>query len=394
MGMRGKRQKPPKEDENILKLPSYITVEILSRLPVKTIILCKAVCKAWRNALLDPHFPLIHLAKSSVNLLLCRFPSYWLIEFGKDFRRKKMSKFNDENVHGVGEPSMVGSCNGLLCLSINYPEDFYVWNPVRNEYVTLPMPNIKAGNRLCSYSGFGFCPRTDTYKVIRMVRYGSMPSMAWTGSSNQAMCEVYTLGTNTWRTIEDVPVPHYGGLICKTPFNGAVHWICSFKINDEKFPLWICAFKIEDENWASILLPLPLLEVPGLEFTDQRKELLLSWLQLGVLDNCLAIFDKSQDSLLNIWMMKDYGVRESWIKGWSVESRMPSEIHVPSLLPLKLTKDGDLLMFDDFNKALVCFNPQKSMPCKQKISGLPKISKGIAYVASFISPIKAMKEEC
>ena len=100
-----------------------------------------------------------------------------------------------------------------------------------------------------------------------MVRHGSM---AWMGSSNQAMCEVYTLGTNYWITTEDLPVPHYEGLICKMPFNGAVHWICSFKINDDKFPLWICAFKIEDENWDPLLLPLPLLEVPGLGFTDQR----------------------------------------------------------------------------------------------------------------------------
>ena len=40
-------------------------------------------------------------------------------------------------------------------------------------------------------------------------------------------------------------------------------------------------------------------------------------------------------------MMKNYGVRESWTKGWSIESQIPSEMHVPSLLPLKLTKNGD-----------------------------------------------------
>ena len=51
-------------------------------------------------------------------------------------------------------------------------------------------------------------------------------------------------------------------------------------------------------------------------------------------------------------------------------------------------------MLDDFNKALVCFNLQKRMPWKQKISALPKLSKGIAYVASFISPKEVMKEEC
>ncbi|XVE49924.1 hypothetical protein DITRI_Ditri01bG0120900 [Diplodiscus trichospermus] len=357
MGMGGKRQKPPKEDENILKLPSQITVEILSRLPVKTIIQCKTVCKAWHNVLLDPCFPQIHLAKSSVNLMLCRFSSYWLVEFEKDFHKRKMSRFSDENMPGTGVPYLVGTCNGLLCLSINYPEDVYVWNPVRNESVTLPVPNIKAGNRLCSLSVFGFCPRTDVYKVIRMVRYSSMASM---GSSNQAMCEVYTLGTKDWRTIGDVPVPSSEGLISKMPFNGAVHWICSFKINDEKFPIWICAFKIEDENWDPILLPLSLLEIPGLEFTDQRKKLLLSWLQLGVLENCLVIIDKSQDSLLNIWMMKNHGVRESWTK-----------VGVFSCL----------------------LNPQQRMPRKQKISGVSKLSKGIAYVASFISAKEVMKEE-
>ena len=48
-----------------------------------------------------------------------------------------MSRFNDENTHGTGVPSLVGPYNGLHCLSINYPEDIYVWNPIRNECVTL-----------------------------------------------------------------------------------------------------------------------------------------------------------------------------------------------------------------------------------------------------------------
>ena len=89
MRMRGERHKPPKADENMLELPSHITVDILSRLPVKTIIHCRTVCKAWRNVLLDPCFPQIHLAKSSVNLMLRIFPCYWLIEFEKDFRKRK-----------------------------------------------------------------------------------------------------------------------------------------------------------------------------------------------------------------------------------------------------------------------------------------------------------------
>ena len=126
------------------------------------------------------------------------------------------------------------------------------------------------------------------------------------------------------------------------PLNGAVHWICSFKINDEKFPIWICAFNI-DENWNPILLSLSLLEIPSLEFIDQRKELLLSWLQLRVLANCLVVFDKSRDSLLNIWMMKNYGVREFWTKGWSIESQIPFEMACSFTSPIKVYKRWKLI---------------------------------------------------
>lgn len=49
---------------SIEDLPEIIMVAIISRLPVKTILHCKRVCKKWRNLVLDSSFANIHLSRS------------------------------------------------------------------------------------------------------------------------------------------------------------------------------------------------------------------------------------------------------------------------------------------------------------------------------------------
>ncbi|KAL7218794.1 hypothetical protein ACSBR2_011958 [Camellia fascicularis] len=62
-----KKHSIPKE------LPCQIILEILSRLPIKTLFLCQLVSKHWLSLISDPHFVNLHLSRSPVSLLLKPF---------------------------------------------------------------------------------------------------------------------------------------------------------------------------------------------------------------------------------------------------------------------------------------------------------------------------------
>ena len=89
--------------------------------------------------------------------------------------------------------------------------------------------------------GFGFSQETNQYKVIRVTK-----------KLSQSLCEIFTLGTNKWRNIPNIPFQvnrEYFGV----PLNGAIHWIAGYKIpisSELK-----CAFDIDSEKVRPILLP-------------------------------------------------------------------------------------------------------------------------------------------
>ena len=69
---------------------------------------------------------------------------------------------------------MVGSCNGLLCLSndkLSYTNRLCLWNTCVRRLVEIPLPNITYATH-SSFDvtiEFGFDPKTNDYKVVRVV---------------------------------------------------------------------------------------------------------------------------------------------------------------------------------------------------------------------------------
>ena len=57
-------------NRSIEDFPENIIADILSRLPVKKIIHCKAVCKNWRELVSDSYFVYLHLSRSPANVMI------------------------------------------------------------------------------------------------------------------------------------------------------------------------------------------------------------------------------------------------------------------------------------------------------------------------------------
>ncbi|KAF7831445.1 putative F-box domain-containing protein [Senna tora] len=51
---------------SFVDLPSPITTNILLRLPIKSVLICKCVCKDWHTIISDPHFAKLHFKDAPV----------------------------------------------------------------------------------------------------------------------------------------------------------------------------------------------------------------------------------------------------------------------------------------------------------------------------------------
>ena len=128
----------------------HIVLNILARLPVKSIIKFRCVCKAWYSSITELHFIFTHLINNNnkkdkdVDYLVriqhanekAMYPCYYSTvctvtcdrTFNRIFEYQITNDFPIEFVH------IVGSCNGVLCLtdfrsSDPYGNAIYLWNP-------------------------------------------------------------------------------------------------------------------------------------------------------------------------------------------------------------------------------------------------------------------------
>uniref|UniRef100_A0A5B7CAE4 F-box domain-containing protein n=1 Tax=Davidia involucrata TaxID=16924 RepID=A0A5B7CAE4_DAVIN len=383
----------------ILELPTHIICDILSRLPLKSILYCRCVCKMFLKILTDSYFAKIHLTKApttTASLILREhfglsgFLYIYMIDLDEtsstscstDYHhsrgggccrpRHALTKQNAELRFRDGKATLVGSCNGLLCLyhaSLQNPI-YHICNPILGEYTVVPhlIPSTSVYTYL-NYSGFGFCPKTNQYKVIRFMCLTSFdPFTALT--LRKTVAEIYTLGSESWRSISDAPSPKTQGSF--DPFlNGALHWITDSRRASDL----ICSFDLEAEQFR----PVP----PPAHFDPDyvRK---ISWINIGVLRGCLCICYVFGDAQFEVWVMKDYGVKESWIKEFAINVKFYCGLRVEDLhQPIKFLNNGDL-WFICKSHSLVSYSPQKGTFRDFKALG-PHKTEVIVHIPSFIS---------
>ncbi|XP_059659118.1 F-box/kelch-repeat protein At3g06240-like [Cornus florida] len=272
------------EEKAYESLPYDLIVDILSRLPVKSLVRFKSVSKCWLNLFTDPYFVKMHLNRSHkrkklVSWCTCSpifFTNIPLIcsldnDQPKAVHIESLLPFRTESIR------FYGSCDGLI-LFLNFPSRrLCLLNPSTRELNKLP--NSPFQNRLTVSYGFGYDASADDYKVVEV---------SFTGFQSNA--SVYALKTNCWRKVHSFP---YGIRIYNggTLFNGVLHWLACGKMPR------IVAFHLADDKFQDI--PFPCFETPR---PSPRV--------IGVVRGSLCIKVTSDE----LWVMNEYGKRESWIK--------------------------------------------------------------------------------
>jgi F-box interacting protein len=285
---------------NFAELPWHVILEIMLKLPIEALIRCRYVCKAWHDLLLDPSFAKLHHGSTPTGFVLqsSLFPhgnsgALYLIEPQEQEPSSIIAKFNQ---FPYLESTLVNSCNGLICsCDIRMANPIYISNPVMGEFLTLPKGETNPDRQFVS--GFGFSAKTKQYKVIKYSEF----------------VEIYTLGTGAWKRSERVPPARHRSLF-GTFVNGALHWLVKLPNSS----VLIRCFDLENEKFQTIPLPSSTFYHASFERSS-----------LGILGDCLClssvVASASSDWDIHVWVMKEYGVRESWIKEAAIKYPSPWE---------------------------------------------------------------------
>ncbi|XP_042513713.1 F-box protein At3g07870-like isoform X2 [Macadamia integrifolia] len=358
------------------KLPSEVVFDILSRLPIKTLARCRCVSKDMRRITHIRRFIQMHhnrAIQGDIPPSLLVHARYCIDELPNDIYLLQHDTC-DDTLDGravVAHPQfstrkkfeVVGSCNGLLCLS--EPRHYgprFVCNPVTGEYISLPKPDKHTDFDIVS--GFGYDEMANEYKVVRML-FRSVDLECGSGTSTFKLeGEVYSLSLGNWRHIGDAPYA-LRGKASSAFVNGALHWM-----TDELREL-IVSFDLGREEFR--VVPPPPGFVPGCRSHS---------LNLGVLGEHLCLFDYSINGQLEIWVMKEYGMKWSWTKEYVI-SRKILGLDSGHFIPLRLMKNGELLIWYE-DEGLGFYNPVKKEFRDFQIRGLPPCFEAITHAGSLL----------
>ncbi|XP_026428214.1 F-box protein At2g23160-like [Papaver somniferum] len=160
---------------------------------------------------------------------------------------------------------MVGSCNGLACFRARGIDRFLICNPLTGESIF--HPEFLEGIYHSVGSGFGYCPSTNSYKVVTIFYHHR--------GEQKGYIHVYTIG-GKWRSIEYIGRRKFGystGIYA----NGALYWWHQYDFYGLK-ESEIVAFDLEGEKFHSILMPRFKYEYSGqLKLLGENNNLYLAY---------------------------------------------------------------------------------------------------------------------
>lgn len=392
------------------ELPLELLIaEILSRLPVKSLLRFKSVCKSWYSLIEDPEFIKLHQSKnlnSNSNLyLLFRTSSSSILIADLDLNQNHIcfSKIEDhpffesqeepheefeesleepqedcegseedlheesqeesqeefqeelheepqeelyEEIHEESqeEPEgfvLIGSCNGIFCISNMSGSETFLFNPLTKSRFKLTI-DLNLNDHGVYRFGFGYDSKNDDYKYM-MLRWEE-------NDSRKAI--VYSVNNKSWKTTHQ-PLPfvfeygEYGVLV-----NETLHY-CVWKEGKD----CIACFHLQTETFSFI--DLPGVDVYVLtEFNGSLCATIITWM-MNAPDGSMNYSDEESinysdtdeesisssetipSKVLDVWVMKEYGDKESWVMLFTYIRFQPAKKLIE---PVVYSKDGKRIL--------------------------------------------------
>ncbi|KAE8734009.1 Pyridoxal phosphate phosphatase-related protein [Hibiscus syriacus] len=372
---------------------SDLIPDILCRFPVKTLLRFKCVAKTWRSLIDDPHFTKLHLQHSlrngtNVKLFLdncieCDDKAYAvdfdsldnLVRFPRPFVAE-ITKYRSR---------IIGSCNGLLAV-YHRESGIALWNPstgkcrylppldddIANDHDALPGHHYDKNTVL----GFGYDEISNDYKVVKMLR---------SKTQNSFKVMVYSLKADSWKRIDDCPYDFPTNYNDGAYVNNALHWVGD-EIDEFHRGQVIFALDLATEKYY---------DVPEGDRRIKNKECSgvfccehFGYMNAGVLGGCLCVSRDYSNcpvrDYIYVWVMKEYGVKESWTKQLYL-SRDEWLTNIFHSRAVGYSKNGDKVLIDDGCRQPAWFNLEDETGETLSIAGAPRFVSTVIYVESLVS---------
>ncbi|KAK9137056.1 hypothetical protein Sjap_007650 [Stephania japonica] len=305
--------------------------EILARLPVKSLVRFKSICKAWRAMITDHDFIEMHLhhqlqskqsiANQQLNILFaCPDQIHRMVITSTyatvqcyDIAPKELERFNSPY------PRFWGSCNGLICLETDTFE-LALWNPCTQFCRRLPHRPIychNSGSMLSAFAtvyGFGYDAQIKDYKMV------AINPVDVVNLQGHCVVDVLTLGDNSWRRIDYInhfsPTLQYqsGKFV-----SGVIYWNLN-KLQPEKLICFDIHFEVFNE-----------LRLPNVFYTENIFNSHRCTIEISELGGRLVVVrdlqrPSNRHIFHEVWMMK-----EDWVKMYSIDESAISYLWYPSV---------------------------------------------------------------
>ncbi|XP_026424429.1 F-box/kelch-repeat protein At3g06240-like [Papaver somniferum] len=349
-----------------LLLPEDIISNILSRLPVKSILRFRCVCKSWCRLFRDPNFIKLHLdretekenfslmwdyknmicstdynyeySSSSLSSVLynetvnadCTVDRAIQYKFYDDYE-KQMRNRTCDSYFSMDGFKFISSCNGVVCLTA--PGLVLLWNPCTRETRKIPR------KRGCI--GFGCDSETGDFKMVELASINTRKRRGVYSNREDLennILRVYSFESNSWRVIPKIPYKHTSYDIVF--FEGAFHWLASPSNGSEDSKQVLVSFAMLDESFQEVLLPQHL----------YRYNITSSATTVAVVGGFLALIYTVYNIRTEIWVMKDNGGRNSWTELCIMDLQIICEHPVTRSTFIRSFKNGELLFQKSSNQ--------------------------------------------
>ncbi|XP_058759164.1 F-box/kelch-repeat protein At3g06240-like [Vicia villosa] len=367
-----------------LYLPHELIIHILLRLPVKSLACFKCVCKSWLSLISDPSFANLHFELTAVThdrrimFISTIFHESRSIDFETSLNHFSTSlslDFLRPHFRSDFIIEMKSSCRGFIFL--NCSSKIFLWNPSTGVHKQIPLPPVVScidPDDIFNLYGFGYDHSTDDYLVVSMSCDSSTDVADISSTFN-----IFSLRANTWKQIEFTALLNYRhfpylddsfyeqrlGFLC----NGALHWLA---VHEDLNKDVIFAFHLMERQLLEMYFPNDFDHDFNQDPTD---------CDLWVFGEFLSLWAIEDRTVVNIWVMIEYGVHSSWTK-----TLVLSTVDIPTRYfhPICYTRSGEIIGTDG-HTGLVKYDDKGQLLEHRSYSNDREGSQVVVYIESLLS---------
>ncbi|XP_076881588.1 putative F-box protein At3g52320 [Bidens hawaiensis] len=252
-----------------------IHLEIMKRLPVKSLIRFRSVSKAWKSHINSSDFIVKHFSyhrTQSQHHLLVKYRD-------NDNAPKHYHEINDDTYVSVVDddtfpkqkifwrvpiyvkmlecPKVIGTSHGLLCLGDGERDLVFLWNLSIRKVVGVVVPPKKSKCMYGNVLGFGVRHETNEPKIVKITFHDEKDKKSINRIPPKV--EVFTLSTGAWRSSygnlprESIRFCTYGTGVA---IDGVYYWLATDTISvDDNSGYIIISFDMASEELREVPLP-------------------------------------------------------------------------------------------------------------------------------------------